>query len=573
MLSSSTSVESDVESEFDLGTACKINDAVSLAFATWSKDARQAAIATVTEWYQRGPMIQEKLRELFPVDVSYASDANIKNLIGSTDATDVTEFKQKSVTKTDAQKLACVEAGGSTVANVTCGDPATYVELENELKLMTGKIEITNTKARKIIVKNFGNKAVNIDFNYMKTCMKDSSSATFARCMTNAKSVMGDAIGKPSNYVMPTKDLIGGLCDVATAEITNALLAACVTSGKTVTFTECVLLSKPVDGMKKTFVDSIFRKLELFWRSHSDKEVRDQTADSPLLVMFAWGAAVVVAVAVAAVILIFSYSTIKNNNSNRNGKTEKKKKRNAEKNTKCAQYSTLTKHDTKQLQRHALAIKQPHEKTKTVYFHREDRTSQISGDNENEHNAKIKMKMKMKMKMATNNAKSSRGKVARFFLTFNTLRILCFCVAGFGLLTTVNAANPTCADTDGTGTAFSSDLCIADGMLRRSDWASTGACVYSTCKTSDCCVISSITVGVLTNQVVKTDTSILDYCSGVAVSPDSKNVYTVSQTSDTLVYWTIDADTQVREHLFYLFFCNRLYLLRSINYLAQKVTH
>ena len=147
----------------------------------------------------------------------------------------------------------------------------------------------------------------------------------------------------------------------------------------------------------------------------------------------------------------------------------------------------------------------------------------------------------------------SRRKAARFFSTFSSLRGFCACVAlaSLGLLTTVNAANPTCADTDGTGTAFSSDLCIADNMLRRSDWASAGTCYYSTCKTSDCCVTPPIAVGVLTNQVLKTDTSVLDYCSGVAVSPDSNNVYTVSQTSDTLVYWTIDADTQVREHLFY----------------------
>ena len=147
----------------------------------------------------------------------------------------------------------------------------------------------------------------------------------------------------------------------------------------------------------------------------------------------------------------------------------------------------------------------------------------------------------------------SRRKAARFFSTFSSLRGFCACVAlaSLGLLTTVNAANPTCADTDGTGTAFSSDLCIADNMLRRSDWASAGTCYYSTCKTSDCCVTPPIAVGMLTNQVLKTDTSVLDYCSGVAVSPDSNNVYTVSQTSDTLVYWTIDADTQVREHLFY----------------------
>ena len=138
----------------------------------------------------------------------------------------------------------------------------------------------------------------------------------------------------------------------------------------------------------------------------------------------------------------------------------------------------------------------------------------------------------------------SRRKAARFFSTFSSLRgfYACVALASLGLLTTVNAANPTCADTDGTGTAFSSDLCIAESMLRRSDWASAGACVYSTCKTSDCCVTSPITVGVLTNQVIKTDTSTLDYCSGVAVSPDSNNVYTVSQNSDTLVYWTIDAD-------------------------------
>ena len=144
---------------------------------------------------------------------------------------------QKDVVKAAQKKVAanveaCMEAGGATVA--TCGDPATNAELKNKLKLMTGKVEITNTEARKI-VKDSGNKAAG---DFMKTCMEDSDSATFAGCMTNAKSVMGDATGKASSYVMPTKDLIGGLREAATAEVTDAL-AACVASGKTATSTEC----------------------------------------------------------------------------------------------------------------------------------------------------------------------------------------------------------------------------------------------------------------------------------------------------------------------------------------------
>ena len=47
--------------------------------------------------------------------------------------------------------------------------------------------------------------------------------------------------------------------------------------------------------------------------------------------------------------------------------------------------------------------------------------------------------------------------------------------------------NPTCADTDGSGMAYSSGLCVAAGMLRRSDWATAPACAGS-CETSDCCV-------------------------------------------------------------------------------------
>ena len=90
----------------------------------------------------------------------------------------------------------------------------------------------------------------------------------------------------------------------------------------------------------------------------------------------------------------------------------------------------------------------------------------------------------------------SRRKGARFCSTISSLRGFWMCVAGLCLLTTANAANPTCANTDGTGTAFSSDLCVADGMLRRSDWASADACYYSTCKTSDCCVTSDVKINI-----------------------------------------------------------------------------
>ena len=90
----------------------------------------------------------------------------------------------------------------------------------------------------------------------------------------------------------------------------------------------------------------------------------------------------------------------------------------------------------------------------------------------------------------------SRRKGARFCSTISSLRGFWMCVAGLCLLTTANAANPTCANTDGTGTAFSSGLCVADGMLRRSDWASADACYYSTCKTSDCCVTSDVKINI-----------------------------------------------------------------------------
>jgi len=45
----------------------------------------------------------------------------------------------------------------------------------------------------------------------------------------------------------------------------------------------------------------------------------------------------------------------------------------------------------------------------------------------------------------------------------------------------------TCVDADGSGVAFSSGLCVAAGMLRRSDWATAPTCA-GTCETSDCCV-------------------------------------------------------------------------------------
>ena len=77
----------------------------------------------------------------------------------------------------------------------------------------------------------------------------------------------------------------------------------------------------------------------------------------------------------------------------------------------------------------------------------------------------------------------------------STSMICLMIVAVSMLFSTTQAADnprhpPTCVNTDGTGAAFSPDLCIANGMLPRSDnlYMRNHACKTSTCKTSDCCV-------------------------------------------------------------------------------------
>ena len=96
----------------------------------------------------------------------------------------------------------------------------------------------------------------------------------------------------------------------------------------------------------------------------------------------------------------------------------------------------------------------------------------------------------------------------------------------------------TCADTDGSGVAFSSGICVAAGMLRRSDWTSAPACA-GLCETADCCAA----VGTLSNQVNLIDSINLDTPYSVTVSPDGKNVYALGLNSDSIVHWDRDSAT------------------------------
>ena len=111
-------------------------------------------------------------------------------------------------------------------------------------------------------------------------------------------------------------------------------------------------------------------------------------------------------------------------------------------------------------------------------------------------------------------ALTSRRKAARFFSTISSLRGFWMCAAGLSLslLTTADAANPpTCTNMDGTGAAFSPDLCIADGMLPRSDtlYMMNHACDGSTCKTSDCCVTSDVVTKINTDDETNVASNIM----------------------------------------------------------------
>merc|ERR1712195_1205 len=123
---------------------------------------------------------------------------------------------------------ACKAAGGVGVA--TCGDPANNPDLLNKLKLTTGKIDMSHTEAR-ALVKESGNKAAG---DFMKTCMEDSNTATFAGCLVDGKKAMGDATGE----VIDNKKLMGGLPETAKDEVADAF-GACVKSGKTRGSAEC----------------------------------------------------------------------------------------------------------------------------------------------------------------------------------------------------------------------------------------------------------------------------------------------------------------------------------------------
>merc|ERR1712166_1399363 len=123
---------------------------------------------------------------------------------------------------------ACKAAGGVGVA--TCGDPANNPDLLNKLKLTTGKIDMSHTEAR-ALVKESGNKAAG---DFMKTCMEDSNTATFAGCLVDGKKAMGDATGE----VIDNKKLMGGLLETAKDEVADAF-GACVKSGKTRGSAEC----------------------------------------------------------------------------------------------------------------------------------------------------------------------------------------------------------------------------------------------------------------------------------------------------------------------------------------------
>merc|ERR1712195_208418 len=123
---------------------------------------------------------------------------------------------------------ACKAAGGVGVA--TCGDPANNPDLLNKLKLTTGKIDMSHTEAR-ALVKESGNKAAG---DFMKTCMEDSNTATFAGCLVDGRKAMGDATGE----TVDNKQLMAGLHEAAKDEVADAF-GACVKSGKTRGSAEC----------------------------------------------------------------------------------------------------------------------------------------------------------------------------------------------------------------------------------------------------------------------------------------------------------------------------------------------
>jgi hypothetical protein len=128
---------------------------------------------------------------------------------------------------------ACKEASGTN-----CGDPANNPDLLFRLKLMTGKVDITNTEAR-ALVKKSGNSAAG---DFMKTCMDNG---TLATCLSDGKKAMGAATGE----VVDNKALVGGLREAAKEEVADAVVA-CVASGKTRDSTECK--KAKVDAFKAT---------------------------------------------------------------------------------------------------------------------------------------------------------------------------------------------------------------------------------------------------------------------------------------------------------------------------------
>lgn len=130
---------------------------------------------------------------------------------------------------------ACQESSGTN-----CGDPAKNPDLLFRLKLMTGKIEITNTEAR-ALVKKSANSAAG---DFMKTCI-DAVDGTFATCLLDGKKAMGLATGE----VVDNQVFVGGLREAAEEEVTDAVIA-CVASGKTRGSSECK--KAKVDAFKAT---------------------------------------------------------------------------------------------------------------------------------------------------------------------------------------------------------------------------------------------------------------------------------------------------------------------------------
>ena len=64
----------------------------------------------------------------------------------------------------------------------------------------------------------------------------------------------------------------------------------------------------------------------------------------------------------------------------------------------------------------------------------------------------------------------------------------------------VNAA--TCANTDGAGTAYSANLCLAANKLRKSNWASASCSTGQPCSVPDCCAALPSGLGNLASKVV-----------------------------------------------------------------------